>query len=316
MRILLAEDDQLSLRLLSAQLERLGYQVIAVDNGMDAMAVLQQADPPRLAILDWMMPCLDGTELCRRLRSQSADRYTYVLLLTSRGRSSDIVTGLDAGADDYVAKPVVLPELAARLRAGQRILALQDQLLSAQAQLRLQATRDALTGLWNRRAIFDLLHAAEEQCAAGKYSLAVVLCDIDHFKSINDRHGHPAGDAVLAEVAGRLAQAVRQEDAVGRYGGEEFLLVIPGVCESVLPELGERIRLSICSTAVGLGQRSIRVSISLGGAFLEAGVSTSLRLLDSADQCLLQAKRAGRNCVQTTVLRQASAVTALRAASS
>jgi diguanylate cyclase (GGDEF)-like protein len=217
----------------------------------------------------------------------------YVLLLTAKNRHEEVVEGLDAGADDYVTKPCDPFELEARLRAGTRILELQDQLVNARETLRLQATHDSLTGLLNRTAVLDALQrelARSERTAAG---LAVIMVDVDHFKAINDTHGHIVGDDVLRAVAGRMRSSIRTYDSIGRYGGEEFLVVAPGCGVAVARELAERLRTSVCGTAITYEDGSLDVTVSLGVA-VRTGAPAGL-LLRAADQALYQAKSRGRN---------------------
>ena len=188
----------------------------------------QQELPPQMLILDWVMPKIDGVELCRRIRARNRAPYQYILLVTAKDDKQDKISGLEAGADDYLTKPFDRSELHARLRAGRRILALQDDLIQAREGLRFQATHDVLTGNLNRGAILDLLRRELERAVRSQSAAGILLLDLDHFKKINDTYGHLTGDRVLKEVAQRIRGAVRSYDAVGRYGGEEFLVVLPG----------------------------------------------------------------------------------------
>ena len=224
--VLIAEDDPMFRRLLESWLQKWNYRVIALKNGVDAWSILQQKDAPQLVILDWMMPGLDGIELCRRIRAQQSGRYKYVLLLSAKDSKEDVVAGLEAGADDYLTKPFDVNELRARVRAGQRILRLQDALLKVQTELQFETAHDHLTGLWNRRAIMGLLQREAQRATRLGHPLGLMMVDLDHFKLINDSYGHQVGDTVLREVAGRMLASVRNYDYVGRYGGEEFLIVL------------------------------------------------------------------------------------------
>ena len=201
---LIVEDDPVSRRVLESCLREWNYRVIALDNGLDAWSLLQQQDAPQMVILDWMMPGLDGIELCRRIRSHKTGPYKYVLLLTAKGRKEDVVAGLDAGADDYLTKPFDVNELRARVRSGKRILELQDASLRVQTALQFESAHDHLTGLWNRGAIMDLLHRETQRSERTGDPLGIMMADLDHFKRINDSYGHQTGDAVLREVARRL----------------------------------------------------------------------------------------------------------------
>lgn len=304
MNILIADDDRSSRILLSAQLKRLGHTVVAVGDGLAALEVLTGADPPQLAILDWIMPGQSGPDVCRTVRAQERERYTYIILLTAKNLVEERVEGLDSGADDYISKPVVPEELGARLRAGQRILALHEALIHARERLQVQATHDSLTGLWNRGAILSLLQAQSERCTQEERSLGVLLCDVDLFKSVNDTYGHLAGDAVLRIIAERISRSVRQTDFVGRYGGEEFLLVLPDCSEETLTDIAERIRLSVCMNEIAWSGFRLKASISIGATLQPSHAdSTVEELIQSADASLFAAKRAGRNRVVTAPSR-------------
>jgi diguanylate cyclase (GGDEF)-like protein len=188
-----------------------------------------------LAILDWMMPGLDGVEVCRKVRQAGGAPYVYLIMLTGRAERRDVVQGMGAGADDYLSKPFDEQELRVRLRAGRRIVDLQEA-------LRTLATRDALTGTWNRRAILEILRRELARGAREGTPVGVVLADLDHFKRVNDTLGHLTGDAVLSEAARRIGAALRPYDALGRYGGEEFLIVLPGCDPEGASQVAERVR--------------------------------------------------------------------------
>jgi diguanylate cyclase (GGDEF)-like protein len=299
MRVLIADDSVISRRLLEAPLRRWGFEVAAASDGEEAWECLRQPDAPRLAILDWMMPGLSGLEVCRKLRASGRERYTYILLVTSRSEKEDLIEGMEAGADDYIIKPFDQSELRVRLGAGRRILELQDALLEAQAALREQATTDGLTGLWNRRSILDILDREIGRSAREGTALGLVLADLDRFKSVNDTYGHLAGDAVLREAARRMKESCRKYDSVGRYGGEEFLLILPG-CDGDAAECqAQRMRLEIERTPFDLdGGPPIPLTSSFGATALPGGLGTSpSELIRRADSALLQAKQQGRNTV-------------------
>jgi two-component system cell cycle response regulator len=300
--VLIAEDDPLFRRILERWFQQWDYRVTAVENGLDAWEVLQRDDAPQLAILDWMMPGMDGIELCRRIRSRDQSPYRYVLLLTAKDDKQDVITGLEAGADDYLTKPFDVDELRARVRAGKRILDLQAALIHAQDDLQSAALHDSLTGLWNRGAILDLLR--REVCRRQRTgdALGVMMVDIDYFKKINDTHGHLIGDAVLQEVTRRLAVDVRPYDVVGRYGGEEFLIVFPGCNMTDLVVGAERLRHCIADQPIETGVGQIPVTLSLGLASVEQGENEILgceSFLQRADAALYAAKARGRNRVET-----------------
>ncbi|HUX06381.1 MAG TPA: diguanylate cyclase [Acidobacteriota bacterium] len=299
MKILIAEDDVTSRRLLEATLSKWGYEVVVCHDGQKAWEALQGDDAPRFAILDWMMPQLDGLELCRRVRQKEAGEYTYIVLLTAKTQREDLITGMDAGADDYVTKPFNRQELRVRLRAGRRILELQEALINARDQMKDLASRDPLTGLWNRNEIFRILENELARAQREGKVLAVIMADLDHFKRINDTYGHLAGDSVLRATASRLRVATRPYDAVSRYGGEEFMFVINDCDNDNAAAIAERVRRSIESSPMDTSEGLLGVTMSLG-------VSTTAdfpdadphRLLHAADAALYMAKDAGRNRVE------------------
>lgn len=299
MRVLIADDDNVSLSLLARHLAKLGHQISTAGDGNEALALLNKGGL-QLAIVDWMMPGLDGAELCRIVRNQPSDAYIYILLLTGKNSTSELVEGLDAGADDYMVKPVNLRELEARLRCGQRIITLHTQLIEAREQLRIQAMRDALTGLWNRGAIFDLARGEYLRTARAGTDFAVLLCDIDHFKRLNDTYGHLAGDRALREVAQRIRNSVRTTDFVGRYGGEEFLIALPCSDEVQTAEVAQRVCQAVRTLPVQIGETACTISISIGTAVRTVGSTREFEeLVNLADMRLLTAKRNGRNQVVT-----------------
>jgi diguanylate cyclase (GGDEF)-like protein len=219
------------------------------------------------------------------------------LLFTSKDDKEDVVTGLEAGADDYLTKPFNQRDLQARLRVGWRILDLQDGLIRAGEQLRFQATHDALTGIWNRAALLDLLQREIERARRSRSSTGLLMLDLDHFKKINDTYGHLTGDVVLREVALRVTQVVRSYDFVGRYGGEEFLVVLPDCDANNALQSAERIRTAIAAQPILASSTEIPVTVSLGAtAAMFSTPSESEKMLATADTALYQAKNAGRNC--------------------
>jgi two-component system cell cycle response regulator len=295
MRILVAEDDVLTSRLIRDLLVPWGYEPVVVHDGLAALEALNAPDAPRLALLDWFMPGLDGAEICGALRQDAARPYTYIVLLTGVGGRELMLAGLEAGADDFLAKPVDPHELKVRLHAGRRIVRLQQQLLEAHQQLHKQATRDALTGLWNRPAILDILSRELVRAEREGRPVGVILADLDHFKRVNDNHGHLVGDEVLQEAGRRLIAGLRPYDTVGRYGGEEFLVVLPGCGAEVAVRLAERLRQYIAAEPVELGDVRMEMTLSLGVTAVESGMVEPAALLRVADTALYQAKGAGRN---------------------
>jgi two-component system, cell cycle response regulator len=300
--VLIAEDDPIFRRILESWFKKWDYRVTAVENGLDAWEVLQKEDAPQLAILDWMMPGADGIELCRRVRERKQGAYLYVLLLTAKDDKQDVIAGLEAGADDYLTKPFNVGELRARVRAGNRILDLQAALMRSHNDLQFAAAHDALTGLWNRGAILDLLNREVSRRQRSGDALGVIMADIDYFKKINDTYGHLVGDAVLREVTQRLAVSVRPYDVVGRYGGEEFLIVFPGCSAPNLIVGAERLRHCVADRPIETSVGQIPVTLSLGLASVEQGEKETLdceAFLHTADEALYAAKARGRNRVET-----------------
>ena len=304
--VLIADDDPVSRRLLQVSLGNAGYRVVLAADGAEAIRRWNEPDCPRLAVLDWMMPVVDGVEVCRTIRRSAREPYVYIVLLTAKGHQTEIIEGLEAGADDYITKPFDLQELKARLRAGKRILELQEQLVTAREQLRIQATHDSLTGLFNRMAILEALDREVTRSNREKKPLAVIMADLDHFKEINDTHGHQAGDIVLRETARRMSASLRAYESVGRYGGEEFLVVVPGSDLDAAVELAERLRQGVSAEAVCVAGATISTTVSLGLAVSTADVSRPDQLLHQADEALYAAKRAGRNRIEVASRRELS----------
>jgi diguanylate cyclase (GGDEF)-like protein len=242
------------------------------------------------------MPGLTGPAVCAEVRRRSKEPYTYLLLLTARADKQDLVEGMEAGADDYITKPFDAQELKVRLRAGRRILELQAQLMAAREALRVQATRDPLTCLWNRYSILDILDRELNRAVREGTGLGLVMADLDHFKKVNDTYGHLAGDAVLREAARRMQASVRNYDAVGRYGGEEFLIVLPGSSEASAIQLAERLRETVSAQSISFPEGSLPVTISLGVTGWSHGIHpTPEMLIGAADEGLYRAKTLGRN---------------------
>lgn len=299
MRILVADDGPVSLRMMERTLQQTGYEVVAAQDGRQAARLLREPGGPRLALIDWMMPHLDGPGVCREVRSRQSGPYVYILLLTAKQSHQDIVRGLKAGADDYLTKPCHPAELHARLHTGRRILQLEDKLVEAREAMRFKATHDALTSLWDRGATLSLLRSELSRSVREHRAVSLLLCDIDHFKKINDRHGHLTGDEVLKEVSTRLLDAVRAHDAVGRYGGEEFLIVLSGCGADDLQERAEQVRQAIGSSPCLTVSGPISVALSIGAITIE-NWHPSFPIepyLKQADVALYRAKAAGRDRV-------------------
>jgi len=298
MKVLVAEDDPVLQRILEAHLRRWGYEVTLARNGLDASRILESPDAPRLAILDWILPGIEGPELCRRIRQQGNEPYTFLLLLTARSETEAVIKGLESGADDYLVKPIDPHELRARLQAGERILELQDQLIAVRERFRYQAMHDSLTGVWNRGAILEALARELVRARREDSHLGLLMLDVDHFKRVNDTSGHPAGDAVLRDLGRRLRGGLRAYDAVGRVGGEEFLIVLPGCNGSSARSIAERLRAAVASQTMGRPEFALGVTVSIGVAACQGGCIEANVLVRMADAALFRAKRSGRNRVE------------------
>ena len=296
MKILIADDDRVSLLVLKGALQDWDYDVLPVGDGEAAWDALQKADRPAMAILDWDMPGMDGVEVCRRVRLESPSPYVYLIVLTSKRETEFIVQAMDAGADDFIAKPFQIEELQVRVRAGRRIAELHHELQQ-------RALTDALTCVWNRGAIMQALVRELARRLRAADSAAVALIDIDHFKRINDTHGHAAGDAVLQEVARRIATGLRPPDIFGRYGGEEFLFILPQCGQAEAIQVAERVRQCVSATTVEGAFGQVQITISIGVASISASSQESANgLLERADAALYAAKRAGRDRVTAAKL--------------
>lgn len=300
MNILIAEDESAFRNILEETLKRWGYDVTVARDGNEAYRILQAENAPKLALLDWKMPGIEGVEICRKVREAAGESYTYIILLTSQQRDEDLVTGMEAGADDYIIKPFKHNELKVRLRAGRRILELQDELLAARDILHEKAIRDSLTGLLNHEEILAILEKELARSTRDGLCVSIIMADIDHFKKINDTYGHLAGDAVLRIIARKMHSLVRSYDAIGRYGGEEFLIILPECCQERAVAFAERLRANIGRDSLDTPEGMISVTVSLGVATsCAAGILNGLSLLRAADAALYKAKENGRNRVET-----------------
>jgi two-component system, cell cycle response regulator len=295
-RILIADDDPVSRRMLQFFLLKWGYEVVTANDGVEALRILESHDPPPLAVLNWMMPGIVGPDVCQRVREHSERPYVYILLLTARSEKNDILLGLESGADDYLTKPFNAQELRARIHVGQRILDLQKNLVSAKEELLFRATHDGLTGISNRGVAMDALNREHSRQEREGGSFGIILADLDHFKYINDKYGHMCGDAVLKEAAGRILSCARSYDAVGRFGGEEFLIVVPSSGAVGPLGLAERMRKALESQPFVTDAGTIHVTGSFGVAISNVEDRLDAQgLLRLADKALYRAKGYGRN---------------------
>jgi two-component system, cell cycle response regulator len=292
MKILIAEDDTTTRLIFGATLRKMGHTVTAVEDGGKAWKAWQQEEYS-LLISDWIMPDIDGLELCKRIRAQPSLQYTYIILLTSMDGKGSYLEGMDAGADDFITKPFDEEQLAARLRVAERIIALHQK-------LHIQATHDHLTGVWNRAAIMGHLRGEVERARRQSSHMGVIIADLDYFKRINDTYGHRTGDAVLQEAARRMRLALRPYDRLGRYGGEEFLIIASDCDLSQTAALAERIRSFMSTEPVKDQFSEIFVTVSLGIAIGsgQAGEDAGA-LVAIADEALYRAKKAGRNRIES-----------------
>jgi two-component system cell cycle response regulator len=308
-RIVIADDDGLSRRLIQRTLERAGYDVVAVENGCLAAERLSSAGAPRLALLDWEMPELDGPGVCRAIRSRTDQPYTYIILLTAKESKDDLIAGLEAGADDYLTKPCHAEELKARLRTGQRILDLQDRLFY-------DARHDSLTRLPNRayflnRLIECVRHSREDK----DYRFAILFVDLDRFKTVNDSFGHSAGDELLTQCAERLRRSIRRDytvsrspgrngffrappgDTLARLGGDEFTVLLDGIRDgSDATRIAERIQNDL-KPSFPIAGRPLQITASIGISISGSGYSNAEDMLRGADVAMYRSKATGRLAV-------------------
>jgi diguanylate cyclase (GGDEF)-like protein len=299
MKILIAEDDTVSRLVLEQLLTGWGYDVEVTEDGDKAWAALSGHDAPNIALLDWMLPGVEGLDLCRRVRAMKDRPYVYIILLTAKRCIKDIVLGLDAGADDYISKPFDSSELQARVEVGKRIQKLQAQLISGREALRIKAVHDSLTGLLNRAAILEAIDSEMLRTRCDKNPFCVIMADLDHFKAINDFQGHGVGDRVLVETAQRLMKSARKQDLVGRYGGDEFLALLPNTSAEEAHAVADRMREIICNHPFVHNDVCISLSASFGIAQIDPHIDERIEvLLDRADMGAYMAKAEGRNCVR------------------
>ncbi len=299
MQTLVVDDSAVYRKLIGDHLRSWGFGVTLAETGAEAWRILEQSDAPKLVLLDWVLPDLDGIELCQRIRQTGSASYTYVILLTSNEGRQNMLDAMRAGADDYIVKPFDELEVKARLLVGKRILDLQEELVAARESMRHAATHDSLTGLMNRGEILSMLERELERARREKRPVGVVLGDIDHFKNVNDTLGHLFGDEALREIGRRLRAQLRVYDGVGRYGGEEFLLVLPN-CD--LPNAllrADELRVIIAGSPVSCGGVERAITMSMGVTVSDCtGKNEIETLLNQADASLYAAKEKGRNRIE------------------
>ncbi len=288
MRILVLHNSGFYRTTLKTLLEAWGYDVAAVGDGYEAVQILEGEDPPRLAILDAMMPGMNGLEICERIRSQKKN-YIYIMMVSSDDQQSSVLKAYEYGADDFIRRPFDDCDLKLRLRVAERILKSQQELVDAREALKFEASHDPLVRLWNRKAILNLLTIELSRAKRMHSSLSVFFADLDHFKSVNDRYGHLIGDEVLRNAAVRMSGEMREYDHFGRYGGEEFLAVLPNCTAEVAREVAERVRQSVAERAVLTDPVRVELTVSIGVAQWRANDELP-HLLERADLALYRAK--------------------------
>ena len=300
--ILVVDDDIVSRAVVKKYLNKAGFEVVCAGNGKEALALFDERFCP-IVLTDWMMPEITGPQLCRMIRERKTDSYVFIILITARDSKTDIVSGLESGADDYLTKPIHPAELVARINTGIRILNLEQSLKAANEEIRLLSITDPLTGCFNRTYLNDrFLHELNRSQRYNR-SLAVVLADIDHFKQVNDTYGHQAGDAVLKQFATSIRRGVREGiDWVVRYGGEEFLIILPETGCAGAQSMSERLRAAVSNLNFECGDNILKITASFGGACLsydqkENRVIAAEQLINLADEQLYKSKRDGRDRV-------------------
>src|SRR6266852_4379325 len=297
-KVLVADDSPIYRKLVEHALAEKKYAVLFAKSGREAIDLFSEHQPS-LVITDWMMPDLSGIELCEHIRNHPRQTYTYLIILTGITEKNKLVKGLAAGADDYLTKPFHSDELLARVGVGRRIVELHRQLAAKNLLLKELALTDALTGLPNRRAIEDW--ATRQLSGAARYGFPfwVALADLDHFKTVNDTHGHDAGDTVLKAFSEILKRNSRRSDICGRIGGEEFLFVLTHATEEGAKRVIERVRAELGATKFNFDGNSLTVTASFGLAgFVGTRAPDFNRLVAQADAALYSAKRQGRNRVE------------------
>jgi two-component system, cell cycle response regulator len=300
MKVLVVDDSAIYRKLIGDHLRSWDFEVILAEDGSEAKRILDQPNAPKLVLLDWVLPDMDGTDLCKRIRETgSSGTYVYVILLTSKEGKQNMLRAMQAGADDYLVKPFDELELKARLLVGKRILDLQDQLVLARESMHYAATHDSLTTLMNRSEVVTMLLSELARARRERNPIGVILADIDHFKAVNDTLGHLFGDEALRQVGHRLRDQLRIYDSVGRYGGEEFLMVLPNCDVDNTFVRANELREFVARTPVTYSGQKHSVTLSMGVTVSEGkGEEDAEFLIVHADLALYAAKRNGRNRVE------------------
>lgn len=299
--ILIAEDDPVSRMLLEKTLVKAGYDVATVTNGREALESFSKKFFP-IVLTDWMMPEMDGLQLCRAIRKNISTGYVFIFIITARDSIHNMVAGLEAGADDYLTKPINRPELMARLKTATRVLELEKSLKEANEEITILAITDTLTGCYNRTFMDEHLPKEIKRAIRYKHPISLIMLDIDHFKQVNDTYGHQAGDEVLKELVKSINRSIRCDvDWVARYGGEEFLVVFPETDFERAELLAERLRRDISQNTIRFKEKEIRITASFGvTGFTSPDTLKEVSyeaMISLADKSLYQAKEEGRNRV-------------------
>lgn len=297
-KVLIADDDRISCKLLASLLTKWGYRIEMAHNGDDALKELLKPDAPQLAILDWIMPGLDGIEVIKKLRAVQRESYVYILLLSSKGKKEDLLEGLDAGADDYLKKPFDAQELRARLRVGARILGLERRLASAMETPEYRATHDPLTGLYNRRSIIEALGREASRSDRAGQKLSVLIAEIDDFQELNETHGRAVCDQIIKQLAPKMSSDLRPHDSAGRFGAEQFLIVAPNCSDNHGIVVANRLRLAVARDKLAIGQLIIPVTVSVGISTQQDSAEDIHVTIQAAQSALSEAKNKGRNRVE------------------
>lgn len=303
MKILVADDSRFYRNMLQGFLEPWGYEVVLAADGHEALRILESDDAPRLAILDCLMPGLSGLEVCERIRARKQG-YVYTILLSVNDQQSDVIRGFEFGADDYLCKPFKQLELRTRLKVGELIVRSHEEVAEAHEALKFEASHDFLLRIWNRRSIIELLGKELSRAKRAQTPISVLLADMDFFKRVNDSHGHLFGDEVLRIAAETMAIAVRRDDYVGRYEGEEFLVVLPNCTAEAAREVGERVRQAIAKETF---PNEVGITVSIGVSQWRSGQEIR-DLLHLADVALYRAKQEGRNRVEVETASEVESI--------
>lgn len=298
-KILVAAGDPVTRHVFNSTLRKWHYDVVLAENGLEAWEALQQEGAPPLAILDWIMPSMNGVDICREVRRREQSAYTYILLLTEKERKQEILTGMEFDADDYLNKPFNPQELQMRLRAGHRMLDLHRELLTARKALRSQSVRETLTGVWNRHAIMNALNEELERAKRERSAVGIILAALDHLARIDESYGYLTGDAVLRTIGECLRRSIRPYDSVGRYERDTFLLIAPGCNLSGVVTMAERLRLTIQTVNVPACEDHLSFTVSLGvGSTHVAPTLEPDVLMAMVESALERARQSGFNRVE------------------